>query len=241
MKKTAETLKKIRADLFGMADPAYRDFHAALIPMVDKARVIGVRTPALRRYARALPKEESAVFLASLPHEYYEEKNLHAFLLESIREPALLVPALEDFFPCIDNWATCDMMNPRALAGIEPPALFQLAAGWISSPPVYAVRFGILTLQRYFLSEQGADPQALSLVAGIRREEYYIRMMAAWFFATALTLQYDATLPYFTSGELPLFIHNKAISKARDSHRIPKERKAALAALRRPAPTEGVR
>lgn len=218
--------------LFAMEDPAYRAFHCRLIPTVSPEAVIGVRTPALRAYAKKFGKTpEAAAFLHELPHSYYEENNLHAFLIEQIRDFSQTIAALDAFLPYVDNWATCDMMCPKSLAK-QPEALMQKIKEWIESPHEYTVRFAVGLLMRFYLDER-FDPAHLRMVCDIKRDEYYINMMIAWYFATALFKQYEAALVYIKEEKLPLWAHNKAIQKAIESNRISAEQKSLLRALKR--------
>lgn len=228
--KKAET--GIQRRLFALQDPAYRDFQAKLMPTVDKARIIGVRTPALRQLARELAgTPEAAVLLGSLPHHYYEENNLHGFLIDQIREYEEAAAALEAFLPFVDNWATCDSLSPKAFKK-RPAALYPgKITAWLKSSHPYTVRFAIGLLLSLYLGE-GFRPEMLSLVAGIRSEEYYVNMMIAWYFATALAKQPEAALPYFVRQELPIWTHNKAIQKAVESFRVDQEKKDFLKSLR---------
>lgn len=220
----------IRAQLFAMQDMAYRDFQCALMPTVPRERVIGVRTPQLRKLARSLAgAPEIPQFLADLPHAYYEEDNLHAFLLEGMRDFDACAQAVDAFLPYVDNWATCDSMNPRVFAR-EADRLLPWIDRWLSAEQTYAVRFGIVMLMKHFLGERFAASH-LERVAAIRSEAYYVNMAAAWFFATALTKQYEATLPYLAGKRLPPWTHNMAIRKARESRAIPADRKAYLTTL----------
>lgn len=221
----------VRAQLFAMQDPAYRDFHSKLIPDVDPARIIGVRTPQLRKYAKTLAKTpEAAEYLRILPHQYYDENNLHGFLIESIRDYDACMAAVNRFLPYVDNWATCDLMAPAVFKKHLPELLEQIRV-WIASDHTYTVRFGIGMLMRFYLDDafSGEYPE---LVAGVRSEEYYVRMMAAWYFATALAKQYDAVLPYLTEKRLDMWTHNKTIQKAVESYRITPEQKDYLRSLR---------
>lgn len=218
--------------LFAMEDPAYRAFHCRLIPTVSPEAVIGVRTPALRTFAKKVGKTpEAAVFLRELPHRYYEENNLHAFLIEQIRDFSQTIAALDAFLPYVDNWATCDMMCPKSLAK-QPEALMQKIKEWIESPHEYTVRFAVGLLMRFYLDER-FEPAHLRMVCDIKRDEYYINMMIAWYFATALFKQYEAALVYIKEEKLPLWAHNKAIQKAIESNRISAEQKSLLRALKR--------
>ena len=220
---------RIRVRLFAMQDAKYRDFTAKLTPTVPPERIIGVRTPELRKYAVELSKtEDAAAFMAALPHLYQEENNLHAFLIERIADYDACVAALDAFLPYVDNWATCDSMSPKCLKK-QLPRLTGEIRRWMASDWVYTVRFGMGMLMRHFLDD-AFDPAYLDWVAALRSEEYYINMMIAWFFATALAKQWDATLPFIVNCRLEPWVHNKAIQKAVESYRIPEDRKIWLRA-----------
>lgn len=230
----------IRQRLWELQDSDYRDFHSKLIPNVDKNLIIGVRTPELRSYAKELlrgAKKDSAVqteineFLAELPHRYYDENNLHAFLLEGIKDYESCLAAVNRFLPYVDNWATCDMMSPKVFAR-HPGELEAAVKDWLASSDTYTVRFGIGVLMRYFLDEH-FDARYLEQAAQTCCEEYYINMMVAWYFATALAKQYEQTLPFLEEQRLPVWTHNKAIQKAIESRRITPEQKAYLRTLKR--------
>lgn len=221
----------VRDRLFTLQDTGYREFHSKLIPNVDKEAVIGVRTPALRKFAKEVAKTPMAAeFMKILPHRYYEENNLHGFLIEEIREYERCIRSLDVFLPYVDNWATCDLMAPKILKKHLPELLEQIRV-WIGSAHTYTVRFGIGMLMRFYLEEAFVLEYA-DMVAAIRSEEYYVNMMAAWYFATALAKQYEAVLPYIEEGRLPVWIHNKTIQKAVESSRIPKAHKEYLRSLR---------
>ena len=218
--------------LFSLRDEEYKAFQEKLIPTVSPSAVIGVRTPALRRFASEFAKAEDASdFMKHLPHTYYEENNLHAFLIEKIGDFDRTVEELNRFLPYADNWATCDMMSPKVFSA-NKEKLLPVIEGWLSSPHTYAVRFGIVTLMKHYLDED-FSPRQLKMVADIPSDEYYIEMAKAWYFAEALVKQYAHTLPYLTSSRLSPFIHNKTISKACDSFRIGKDKKIFLKTLRR--------
>lgn len=220
----------IQAALFALQDRSYRDFHAKLIPNIPKSRVIGVRTPVLRKFAKSLPPEQAATFLQTLPHDYYEENNLHVFLIEPIRDFDEALARTEAFLPYIDNWATCDYFSPKVFRK-NPEILLPHIARWLACGDAYTVRYGIGMLMRYFLDERFA-PCYPEQVAACASEEYYVNMMIAWYFATALARQEAAILPWFTSRRLPPWIHRKAIQKSIESYRIRPELKDRLRALR---------
>ena len=222
----------LQEELFALQDPAYKAFHSRLIPTVDPDTIIGVRVPALRKLTKAFSKEpEAAEFLKNLPHAYYEENCLHGFLLEQIRDYDRCVAELNRFLPYVDNWATCDMMSPKALKQ-DLPALLDQASIWLGSAHTYSIRFGILCLMRHYL-DQAFRPEGLEMVSVIRSNEYYVNMSAAWFFAEALAKQYSSAVTYLEENKLSLWVHNKAIQKARESDRISPEQKACLKTLKR--------
>ena len=224
-------MTEIQQRLFALQDAGYRDFHAALMPTVDKALVIGVRMPALRALAKELKGTELAAdFMAALPHKYYEENNLHAALIGHIRDFDACIAAVERFLPYVDNWATCDMMNPRALAK-DKAALLERIRLWLQSGHTYTVRFGMEMLMNHFLEEDFREEYP-ALVASVRSEEYYVRMMQAWYFATALAKQYEAAVTYLEQRRLGAWVHNKTIQKARESFRVSQEQKEYLKSLK---------
>lgn len=222
---------EIEKHLFEMQDTEYRDFQSKLMPTVEKGRIIGVRTPSLRKLAKELAKQPvSDAFLNGLPHKYYEEDNLHAFLLEQIKDFDRAVCEIDRFLPYVDNWATCDMMSPKVLLRY-PDRLIEKIDGWLSSGDTYTVRFGIKMLMSGFLDDRFL-PEYADRVAAVRSDEYYVKMMAAWYFATALSKQYEAVLPYITEHRLDTWTHNKAIQKALESNRITPEQKAYLRTMK---------
>lgn len=225
-------MSRLTERLLSLADEGYRQFQIPLMPTVDPARVIGVRTPILRKLAKELAgTEEAEAFLRNLPHTYYEENNLHAFLVEQIRDYDACVAAIDAFLPYVDNWSTCDGWSPKVLKKHSEELLCKIRE-WMSSDRPYTVRFGMGMLQRHFLDER-FDPEYLEWVAATDREEYYVRMMVAWFFATALAKQYEYALPYIESHRLPEWTHNKAIQKAVESYRVTEEHKRYLKTLKR--------
>lgn len=221
----------VQARLFELQDAQYREFHCKLIPNVNPDTVIGVRTPELRKFAKAFSKEpEAAEFLQILPHKCYEENNLHGFLIEAMKDYNQVIHALDTFLLYVDNWATCDLMRPKVF-GKHLPELREQIKIWMASGHTYTIRFGIEMLMTFFLDSQ-FQPEYLDWVAKVRSEEYYVNMMIAWFFATALAKQYDAALPYIQQHRLESWTHNKAIQKAIESYRITDEQKAYLRNLK---------
>lgn len=218
--------------LFEMQDTAYRDFHSRLVPTLDKETIIGVRTPALRAFAKELAKNEDIdSFLKSLPHKYYEENNLHAFVIETYKSFDACIDALDTFLPFVNNWATCDGMRPKCFKGNEEKLLSK-ALEWINDDRVYVKRFGIEVIMNHFLDEH-FDKNLLDIVSEIRSDEYYINMMIAWFFATALAKQYDKTIAYIQNGCLDRWTHNKTIQKAVESFRLTDSQKEYLKTLKK--------
>ena len=224
-------IQNIRSFLFENQDTAYKSFQTALMPSVDPNTVIGVRTPILRKYAKMVAKDpEISDFLNDLPHKYYEENNLHAFLIEQIMDEKELLSRLDAFIPFVDNWATCDSMKPKVFKK-SPSTALEVAYRYMASTHEYTVRFGIGILMNYFLDEN-FDPKYLEYVSNLRSDKYYINMMIAWYFATALTKKYEESVKNIENRRLDTWVHNKTISKACDSFRIDGEIKAYLRTLR---------
>ena len=214
-----------------LSDPTYRDFHAGLIPNISPETILGVRVPALRRLARELRgSAEAQEFMAALPHEYYDENCLHGLLINDIKDFGATVSALDAFLPYVDNWAVCDLISPRSFKS-RPAELAAHVRRWLESSHSYTVRFGIGVLMSFYLDE-GFEPAQLEAVAERCCEEYYVNMMVAWYFATALAKQPEAALPYIENRRLSRWTHNKAIQKSIESRRIPDETKAYLKTLR---------
>lgn len=223
--------EKIQASLWELQDTEYRDFHAKLIPTVALEAIIGVRTPEVRKLAKKLAKDpEIGEFLAQLPHRYYDENNIHAFVVEQIKDYEECLVQTERFLPYIDNWATCDMMVPKVFAK-HKEELLEPIGRWIASGDTYTIRFGVGMLMRFYLDED-FRPEYPRQVAEICSEEYYVNMMRAWYFATALTKQYEAIIPYFEEQRLDKWTHNKAIQKACESYRVTAEQKSYLRKLK---------
>lgn len=221
----------IRETLFSLREEKFAAFQARLIPNVAPERIIGVRTPALRKLAKTLRGSgEAEEFLKALPHEFFEENNLHAFLLCEMKDFDACVQAVEDFLPYVDNWATCDQMSPRVFRK-NKQALLPYIRCWIASERCYTRRFGTGMLMSHFLDEDFRE-EYLRLVSDKRSEEYYVNMMIAWYFATALAKQYEAALPYLENRRLDPWVHNKTIQKAVESFRVSDEHKACLRALK---------
>ena len=221
----------ITDQLFALQDVAFGNFQAKLMPNIDRNNIIGVRTPALRTLARKIAKTDAAQeFITKLPHRYFEENNLHAFIVAQTSDFDAAMRQTELFLPYIDNWATCDQFSP-AVFKKHPDKLLIAIKRWIKSDRTYTVRFAIKMLMTFYLDKHFCDeyPQ---MVTAVRSDEYYIKMMIAWYFATALAKQYDSVIKYLTDHRLDNWCHNKAIQKAIESYRITDEQKAFLRTLK---------
>ena len=225
------TEREIEARLVSLREEGYRRFQAGLMPTVREESILGVRTPLLRQMAaQLLRKGEEEAFLQALPHRYYEENNLHALLINGTKDPALCRVRLSAFLPHVDNWATCDMLRPKAIYR-DGGALMRDIVGWLATGQCYTVRFGIGMLMTCFLEER-YDDACSELAAAVDCREYYVSMMAAWYFATALAKQYERVLPYFEERRLDPVTQNRAIAKACESLRVPQAHKDYLKTLK---------
>ena len=222
---------EIVAELLQMRDQDYAVMQAKIIPTVNSDRIIGVRTPALRAFAKRLNKYSgTGEFLSALPHQYFDEDQLHAFVISLEKDFDKCIAEVSAFLPFIDNWATCDQLNPISFKK-DPEKLLPYIQTWIKSEKTYTVRFAIGMLMQHFLNER-FDTKYADMVAAVRSEEYYIKMMIAWYFATALAKQYESILPYLEEKKLDDWTHNKAIQKSAESYRITDEQKAYLKTLK---------
>ena len=229
-------MTNIQQVLFALQDIEYRDFQSNLIPNVDKEFFIGIRTPVLRKYTKDLVKDASKAddlnqFLNTLPHTYFDENQLHAFILSEMKDFNTCVTYVDAFLPYIDNWATCDQMSPKVFRK-HRKELQEEIRKWIRSDRTYTIRFGTGMLMEHFL-DGDFRPEYLELAASVRSEEYYVNMMTAWFFATALAKQYEAALPFLEEQRLDVWTHNMTIRKAAESFRVAPEHKVYLKTLKR--------
>ena len=221
----------VQARLFAMQDEKYRDFTAPLLPTLEKGGMIGVRIPRIRALAKEMEKAgEAEAFLCRLPHTWFEENILHAAILSDLKDYDRTIPALDAFLPYVDNWSVCDTLIPRAFKPCPPP-LREKVQAWLSSSEPYTVRFGLGTLMRFYL-DKSFSPEYLEWAAEMRSEEYYVNMMIAWYFATALAKQYDAAIAYLEEKRLAPWTHNKTIRKALESFRVTQEHKDHLKTLK---------
>jgi len=224
-------IEQIRKELFRLQDIKYRDFQAKLIPGKGAEDMIGIRTPALRAYAKQLVKEDNiSEFLADLPHKYFDENQLHAFIISATKDYGQCIYEVNRFLPYVDNWATCDQMSPKVFKK-HKDELLQHIRKWIASDETYTIRFGVGMLMEHFLDDDFA-PDYPELVASLRSDEYYVNMMIAWYFATALAKQYESVLPFIEEQRLEPWTHNKTIQKAVESYRITSEQKLYLKSLK---------
>ena len=222
----------IQKKLFELADSGYAEFQAKLTPTVDRGRFIGVRVPQVRKLAKEFYKTgEYGDFLNTLPHEYYDENMLHGVLLSEFKDFDACLQGVNALLPYVDNWAVCDIMSPKCFRK-HKQELLQAIGVWVRSAEVYTVRFGLEMLMSHYLDED-FKPEYLEIAASIQSEEYYVNMMLAWFFATALAKQWDNTVGYIENNKLGEWVHNKTIQKARESNRISDERKLYLNKLKR--------
>ena len=222
---------EIRDRLFSLQDAKYRELQIRILPNLEPESIIGVRTPELRQMAKELAvREETGAFLKDLPHRYFDENQLHAFILSGMKDYTACMEALERFLPYVDNWATCDQMSPKVFRKHRMELLGSIRK-WIASDQAYTIRFGIGMLMEHYL-DGDFDPAYPEMAAGVRSGEYYVNMMTAWYFATALAKQYDAVIPYIENRRLDPWTHNKAIQKAIESYRITPEQKEYLKTLK---------
>ncbi|MCQ2519814.1 MAG: DNA alkylation repair protein [Lachnospiraceae bacterium] len=233
------TPKEIRSRLFEMQDLKYKEFHLGLMPGVDPDSVIGIRTPQLRSFAKEIFKSgDYEEFLAVMPHEYYDEMNLHGFILCEMKDYDRVVKEIDRFLPHVNNWATCDLISPKKAFSKNTDRLILDIKRWMSHKEeltlpeeTYTIRYGMEMLMSFFLDDL-FKPEYLEWVASVQSEEYYVNMMKAWFFATALAKQYEATIPYIEQHKMDDWCHRKSIQKARESYRITLEQKAYLNTLK---------
>ena len=221
----------IISKLFDIQDKKYLDFQSKLIPNIDKDSIIGVRSPDLKKLAKDMYKSDTyKLFLDELPHKYFEENQLHSFIISEIKDYNDCVSLINKFLPYVDNWATCDQLNPKCLKKDLDNLIIEIKK-WIKSSDTYTIRFGIITLMRYFLDDK-FDKSYLKLVSNIKSSEYYVNMMISWFFATALAKQYDSTIYIIENKILDDWIHNKTIQKCVESNRISLNKKEYLKSMK---------
>lgn len=222
----------ITKKLLSLREEAYGDFQAKIVPNIERERIIGIRIPVLRQLAKELKGQpEVKEFFNMLPHKYYEENILHIILIEDIRDYEECMEEIEKFLPYMDCWAVTDDKIPKVLSK-HREELIKSVYRWIQSKETYTCRYGLHMLMSQYLDDD-FKPEYLEIAASVRSEEYYVNMMNAWYFATALAKQWDATIPYIEKNELDIWTHNKSIQKAIESYRVTKEHKEYLRTLKR--------
>lgn len=218
-------------ELLLLKDAKYAEFQCKLIPNIPRDSIIGVRTPQLKQMAKEMFRAGNAdAFLNELPHAYFEENQLHAFILNQIKDFNLCITKTELFLPYVNNWATCDQLSPAVFAK-HTDSLLPYIKKWIGTNNTYTVRFGICMLMRHYLDKNFDEAYPL-IVSKIVSDEYYVNMMVAWYFATALAKQFDAVVPFVENRTLPAWTHKKTIQKACESYRLTDEQKEYLKTLR---------
>lgn len=232
--KEVMVTQEIQKQLFALQDLVYKDFHSKLMPGIATDTIIGIRIPQLRNFAKECAKRPDIdVFLNDLPHTYYEEKNLHGFIICEIKDYNQCVKAIDQLLPEVDNWATCDLLSPKVFKQKENKAqLLTDIKRWMQSNAPYTIRFGMEMLMTHFLDDD-FKPEYLKWVANIHHEHYYVKMMVAWYFATALAKQWESALPYIENKVMDKWEHNKSIQKAIESYRVSDEHKEMLRALKK--------
>ena len=221
----------IKEELFKLKDEKYKEFQSKLFPTLDSNTIIGVRTPVLKKLSKKLIKEKDLSFLNELPHKYFDENQLHAFIISEIKDYNECLKYINLFLPYIDNWATCDQLSPKVFKKNLDDLIKQIKK-WIKSSETYVVRFGIGMLMQYYLGDNFKE-EYFALVLNVKSEEYYVNMMRSWYFATALAYQYDITIKIIEENKLDVWTHNKTIRKAIESNRITNEQKDYLRTLKR--------
>ena len=226
------TNEEIRNRLFELKEEKYKEFTLKLIPGLETDNVIGVRTPQVAQIAKEIIKSgDYSSFLDDCPHKYYEEKGIHVAIINSMKDYDSVIKEIDRFIPYVDNWATCDGIKPRKAFSKNCDRLIIDAKRWIKSEHIYTKRFGIEMIMNFFLDDN-FKREYNDLVASIRSDEYYINMMIAWYFATALAKQYNDTIPFIENRRLDEWTHKKTIQKARESYRITEEQKEYLKSLK---------
>ena len=224
-------MTEIQKRLFELRDEKYAEFQLKLTPGVTKESVIGIRVPVLRKFAKELIKDPAhKAFLSKLPHEYYDENMLHGLLVSEIKDYYACIAELDRFLPYVDNWAVCDIMSPKALAKRKDELIVKIRE-WAKSKEVYTCRFGLETLMTHFL-DKDFKPEYLEIAAKVKSDEYYVNMMIAWFFATALAKQWDTAIPYIEDRRFSDWVHKKTIQKAVESFRVTDAQKEYLKTFR---------
>lgn len=223
---------ELQKALFELKDETYKEFQCKLMPNISSENVIGVRTPEVRKLAKKyIGTQEAKSFIKELPHKYYDENMLHGLFLSEMKDYEICIEEVNRFLPYVDNWAVCDIMSPKIFKKHKQELLEEIKK-WAKSDKIYECRFGIEMLMSHYLDDD-FKAEYLEIPAKVISEEYYVKMMIAWFFATALAKQWDATIPYLEKNKLEKWVHNKTIQKARESYRITEEQKEYLKSIKR--------
>ena len=222
----------IREELFKLQDVSYGDFQAKLTPGIPRELFIGVRVPNVRKLAKMIVKDyDTTEFLNQLPHKYYDEDMLHGLIVSEIKDYDACIKAVDEFLPYVNNWAVCDIMSPKIFKKNKAVLLDKIRE-WVSSDKTYTCRFGIEMLMSHYLDDDFRS-EYLDIPGSVHSDEYYVKMMVAWFFATALAKKWDVTIKYIEECKLDIWVHNKTIQKACESNRILPEQKDYLRTLKR--------
>jgi len=220
----------MKEELFKLQDKKYQEMQFKIIPNIDNSTIIGVRTPEIKKLAKEVLKGDYKSFLEELPHKYFDENQLHAFIISEIKDFNECINYINKFLPYVDNWATCDQLSPKVFKKNTNKLIDEIKV-WIKSKETYTIRFGVGCLMQYYLNDEFKE-EYLELVSKIKSNEYYVNMMIAWYFATALAKQYDSTIKYIESNKLDTWVHNKTIQKAIESYRITDKQKEYLRSLK---------
>lgn len=224
-------IDQITNKLLLLQDLNYREFHAKLIPNVSKESIIGVKNPNVKQVAKEIIKNhDEELFIGNLPHKYYEENNLHSYIICECKDYNKTIKLLDDFLPYVDNWATCDIITPKIFKKNRDKLLTEIER-WINSNNTYIIRFGIKMLMNFFLDDE-FKKEYLDIPLKIKSNEYYVNMMIAWFYSTALAKQYEETIKIIESKKLNKWIHNRSIQKALESYRVDNDKKTYLRSLK---------
>ena len=220
----------MKEELFKLQDKKYQEMQFKIIPNIDNSTIIGVRTPEIKKLAKEVLKGDYKSFLEELPHTYFDENQLHAFIISEIKDFNECINYINKFLPYVDNWATCDQLSPKVFKKNTNKLIDEIKV-WIKSKETYTIRFGVGCLMQYYLNDEFKE-EYLELVSKIKSNEYYVNMMIAWYFATALAKQYDSAIKYIENHKLDKWVHKKSIQKAIESFRVSDAHKEYLKTLR---------
>lgn len=223
-------MNKIREYLLSKQDIKYRDFTLPLIPNVDEKTFIGVRLPAIKKYAKELDEKSRIEFLNSLPHQYHEENLLHAYILSNIKDYETFINYVNVFLPFVTNWSVSDTICNKYLIKYRNQLIKEVYK-WLKSDELYRVRYAVKCLMNYYLGDD-FKKEHIEHVEQVKLDDYYIKMMIAWYLATGLAKNYDSFVKVIEEKKFDAFTHNKAIQKAIESYRVSDEHKDYLKTLK---------